>query len=132
MSRTQNFNRWRASLPWLERECRRCGQLFTTQRATYCSDTCRSYSHKERRTGKKVGIETRCWWCAGPLPVGRHRFCTVEHLDQFKRARRKGRRTGQPLVFFIGGVRVETQQWDRVGEVMRGWLLRVEQGTVPR
>ena len=126
MSRTQNFNRWREALPWQDRQCTRCGKEFRTQRANYCSQTCRSYAHKERRTGKKVGGNLHCWWCTGSLPEGRHRFCSQAHLDLFKAARR----AGKPITLEILGVRVETRQWDRVGEVIRGWLDRVERGLV--
>jgi predicted nucleic acid-binding Zn ribbon protein len=122
MSRTGNFNRWRASLPWKEVECVRCGAAFVTQRAAYCSQTCRAYTHKERKTGKKVGAEKHCWWCCDSIPDGRHKFCSQSHLDLFKSARRAGR----PIVLDIKGYRVETRQWDRVGEVIRGWLDRIE------
>jgi hypothetical protein len=117
---------YRESVPKTVKECIECKASFETKIGTFCSSTCKSKHHKEKKRLEKIK-ELVCHFCGGAITEKRKtKFCCKEHKNKFFEAKR----TGKKIAIKVNEkTTIFTDKYDRIPEILANYKVAAEDMT---
>lgn len=114
---------YRESVPKVVKECLECKSSFETRFGTFCSSTCKSKHHKEKKRLEKLK-DLVCYFCGGPITEKRKKkFCCEEHKNDFFEAKRSGRKIALKV---NEKTTIFTNKYDKIPEILANYKVVIE------
>ena len=117
---------YRESVPKVSKECLECKSSFETRFGTFCSSTCKSKHHKEKKRLEKIK-DLICHFCGGAITEKRKtKFCCEEHKNKFFEAKRYGKKIALKI---NEKTTIFTDKYDRIPEILANYKVAIEDMT---